>query len=135
MTVRRWLVVAGTVAALTAGCSEVTRGTPVAGPDATARTTPPTTSPSPTTRARVPDPTTRAPRPPGSPPAALADTTCGEYVAMDPATQREVIEAIGAENSLVAMNPELWITLASAVCTFAAPATPVKDAVVGGGFR
>ncbi|KUI23759.1 hypothetical protein AU194_02515 [Mycobacterium sp. GA-2829] len=107
----------------------------MAGPDATARTTPPTTSPSPTTRARVPDPTTRAPRPPGSPPAALADTTCGEYVAMDPATQREVIEAIGAENSLVAMNPELWITLASAVCTFAAPATPVKDAVVGGGFR
>lgn len=54
---------------------------------------------------------------------------------MDEATQRQVIEAIGEQNELVALNPELWITMASAMCTFADPATLVSDAVVGGGFN
>ncbi|MCV7416770.1 hypothetical protein H7K36_15800 [Mycolicibacterium litorale] len=106
----------------------------MADPDQTGLTTT-ATSPSPTTRARVPDPTTPGPRPPGAPPAGLADTTCGEYVDMDEATQRQVIEAIGEQNELVALNPELWITMANAMCTFADPATLVKDAVVGGGFN
>jgi hypothetical protein len=49
--------------------------------------------------------------------------------------QRQVIEAIGEQSELVALNPELWITMASAMCTFADPAALVKDAVVGGGFN
>ncbi|MFS0898563.1 hypothetical protein [Mycolicibacterium litorale] len=135
MTVRRWVLVACAVAAVTAaGCSNVTTGTPMADPDQTGLSTT-ATSPSPTTRARVPDPTSSAPRPPGAPPDGLADTTCGEYVDMDQATQRQVIEAVGEQNELVALNPELWITMASAMCTFADPATLVKDAVVGGGFN
>jgi hypothetical protein len=139
MTARRWTrtacaVVALTVAIFGSACSEVTTGTPMADPDQTGATST-ATSPSPTTRARVPDRTSTAPRPPGAPPADLATTTCGDYVGMDQATQRQVIEAIGEQNELVALNPELWITMASAVCTFADPATPVKDAVMGGGFR
>jgi hypothetical protein len=139
MTARRWVLTACVVGVLTAaGCSNVTTGTPMADPDQTgmAATAPSTTatSPSPTTRARVPDPTTDAPRP-GAPPAGLAATPCGDYVDMDPATQRQVIEAIGEQNELVALNPELWITMASAMCTFADPATLVSDAVVGGGFN
>lgn len=139
MTARRRVrtgcaVAAFTVAVTVSACSEMTSGTPMADPDQVRAATT-ATSPAPTTRARVPDRTSSAPRPPGAPPADLATTTCGEYVGMDPATQRQVIEAIGQENELVALNPELWITMASAVCTFAAPATPVKDAVMGGGFR
>lgn len=137
MTVRRWVLTACAVVTLTAaGCSNVTTGTPMADPDQTATATSPSpTSPSPTTRARVPDPTTAGPRPPGAPPAGLADTACGEYIDMDEATQRQVIEAIGEQNELVALNPELWITMASAMCTFADPAALVKDAVMGGGFN
>lgn len=141
MRVRRWVLTGCAVAALTAaGCSNVTTGTPMADPDqvAMSTTTPSTTttSPSPTTRARVPDPAPSAPRSPGAPaPGGLAATTCGEYVDMDEATQRQVIEAIGEQNELVALNPELWITMASAMCTFADPATLVSDAVVGGGFN
>jgi hypothetical protein len=135
MTMPRWVLTACAVATLTvAGCSNVTTGTPMADPDQTGQTTT-ATSPSPTTRARVPDPTTPGPRPPGAPPAGLADTACGEYIDMDAATQRQVIEAIGEQNELVALNPELWITMASAMCTFADPAALVKDAVVGGGFN
>ncbi|MCV7267852.1 hypothetical protein H7I39_06675 [Mycobacterium doricum] len=104
----------------------------MADPDHTGMTTEP--SPSPTTRARAPDPTTRAPQP-GAPPAGLAATTCGDYVGMDPATQRQVIEAIGEQNELIALSPDLWITMVSAMCTFADPATLVSDVVVGGGFN
>ncbi|WP_231737573.1 hypothetical protein [Mycobacterium sp. IS-1742] len=135
MTARRWVLTVCVVGALTAaGCSTVTTGTPMADPDQTGLSTP-TTSTSPTTRARVPDPTSRAPRPPGAPGTGLVDTACGDFVGMDPQTQRQVIEAIGEQNELVALNPELWITMASAMCTFADPATLVKDAVVGGGFN
>lgn len=134
MTARRWVLTACVVGALTAAaCSNVTTGTPMADPDQTGMsTTEP--GPSPTTRARVPDPTTRAPQP-GAPPAGLAATTCGDYVGMDPATQRRVIEAIGEQNELIALSPELWITMASAMCTFADPATLVSEVVVGGGFN
>lgn len=143
MAVRRWMLTGCAVAALAlAGCTNLTTGTPMADPDQTGLTTTTTTTPSTTTRARVPDPTLPPapgtpgrPPAPGAPPTGLAATTCGQYIDMDEATQREVINAIGRQNELVGLNPELWITLASAMCTFADPATLVEDAVVGGGFN
>ena len=53
---------------------------------------------------------------------------------MDDGAKREVIEAIGLDNELVALNPELWVSMAEAMCTFADESTLVKDAVTGGGF-
>ncbi|OBB58726.1 hypothetical protein A5757_15500 [Mycobacterium sp. 852013-51886_SCH5428379] len=105
----------------------------MADPDQTglSTTTSRPTVPSSTTRARPPDPT----RAPGTPPTGLAATVCGEYLDMDEATQREVIAAIGENNELVRLNPELWVTMAAAMCTFADPSTPVGDAVMGGGFN
>lgn len=65
--------------------------------------------------------------------AALLSTTCQEYVAMKQSSRREVIEAIGADgNRLVATNPEVWVGVAAALCTFTDPSTPVKDVVTGG---
>jgi hypothetical protein len=137
MAVRGWVLTGCAVVALVAGCSNVTTGTPMADPGQTgiSTTATATPSPSPTTRARVPDPTTSAaPGAPAAPPTGLAATTCTDYVNMDEATQREVIKAIGEQNELVRLNPELWITMASAMCTFAQPGTLVSDAVMGGGF-
>ena len=52
---------------------------------------------------------------------------------MPEAGRREVIAAIGADgNKLVASNPELWVGLAAALCTFTDPETPVLDVVAGG---
>ena len=65
--------------------------------------------------------------------AALLSTRCSEYVSMPEAGRREVIAAIGADgNKLVASNPELWVGLAAALCTFTDPETPVLDVVAGG---
>ncbi|WP_422742467.1 hypothetical protein ACN27E_14650 [Mycobacterium sp. WMMD1722] len=147
MAVRRWLLTGCVAAALAvAGCTNVTTGTPMADPDQTGLSSP--TSPSTTTRARPPD-ATGAPGLPGipglpgvpglpgrgGPPTGLAATPCRDYLDMDEAGQREVIAAIGENNELVRLNPELWITMASAMCTFADPSTPVGDAVMGGGFN
>ena len=67
--------------------------------------------------------------------AALLETTCREYVAMGSAARREVIVAIGEDgNQLVAANPDLWVGVGAALCTFAEPSAPVRD-VVTGGFR
>lgn len=140
MAVRGWILTGCAVAALVAGCSNVTTGTPMADPDQTGISSTTTATQSPTTRARVPDPTTSAAPgapgapAPGGPPTGLAATTCTDYVNMDEATQRQVITAIGEQNELVRLNPELWITMASAMCTFAQPGTLVSDAVMGGGF-
>lgn len=138
MAVRGWVLTGCVCAALLTGCSNVTTGTPMADPAQIGASRSTTATPSPTTRARVPDPTTSAapgaPSSPGAPPTGLAATTCTDYVNMDEATQRQVITAIGEQNELVALNPELWITMASAMCTFAQPGTLVKDAVMGGGF-
>ncbi|MCK0175655.1 hypothetical protein [Mycolicibacterium sp. F2034L] len=134
MAVRRWVLTGCAAAAVVvAGCTNVTTGTPMADPDQTglSTTTSRSTVPSSTTRARPPDPT----RAPGTPPTGLAATVCGEYLDMDEATQREVIAAIGENNELVRLNPELWVTMAAAMCTFADPSTPVGDAVMGGGFN
>lgn len=71
--------------------------------------------------------------PVAAPGAALLSTRCGEYVAMSKAGRREVVAAIGADgNRLVAANPDLWVGLTAALCTFTDPETPVLDVVAGG---
>lgn len=93
-----------TVALLAAGCSRAIDGTPVATPG----------------QGGV------------AAGAALLDTTCGQYVAMDPSTRREVIVAIGeAGNRLVALGPDAWVDLAAALCTFVDPGDPVADVLKG----
>ncbi len=65
--------------------------------------------------------------------AALLDTTCREYVEMGEATRRQVIAAIGEDgNQLVAANPDLWVGVAAALCTFTDQSAPVRDVVTGG---
>lgn len=129
-----------------AACSDVVEGTPRADPGArvletetsttstpstTPRNRPPSTSRPPTV---PPVPTrTNAPAPPGTP--ADAETTCDEYVDLDEAAQRAVISAIGEDNDLISLNPELWITLTSALCTFAEPSTTVREVLEGQGIR
>jgi len=71
--------------------------------------------------------------PVAAPGAALLATTCREYSGMSPAARREVIGAIAdGGNKLVATNPGLWVGVAAALCTFAAPNVPVRDVVTGG---
>jgi hypothetical protein len=139
-------LVAGVVIASAAvvACTSTVQGTPLADPNApalTSTTTAPTTTRPPTTTTARPGgpsspsvPTrTSAPGAPGTP--AVADTTCDEYINLDEDAQREVISAIGQENDLVALNPELWITVTSALCTFAEPSTPVREVLAGQGIR
>ena len=65
--------------------------------------------------------------------AALLRTTCRDYAAMTTAARRDVIVAIGEEgNKLVAANPDLWVGVAAALCSFVDPSAPVKDVVTGG---
>lgn len=65
--------------------------------------------------------------------AALLATTCRDYAAMKNSARREVIAAIGADgNKMVESNPDLWVGVAAALCTFADPSAPVKDVVTGG---
>lgn len=65
--------------------------------------------------------------------ASLLTTTCRQYVAMKDPDRRDVIAAIGADgNQLVALNPDLWVGVAAALCTFADPGAPVRDVVTGG---
>lgn len=71
--------------------------------------------------------------PVAAPGAALLATTCRDYSAMSPTARREVIAAIAdGGNQLVATNPDLWVGVAAALCTFAAPSAPVRDVVTGG---
>lgn len=64
---------------------------------------------------------------------ALLDTTCREYTAMATTDRRAVIAAIAAEgNQLVAANPDLWVGVAAALCSFVSPSAPVRDVVTGG---
>ena len=65
--------------------------------------------------------------------AALANTTCRDYREMSESGRQEVIAAIGADgNQLVASNPDLWVGVAAALCSFVDPSAPVKDVVTGG---
>lgn len=69
---------------------------------------------------------------PGLSGAALLGTTCGEYVAMDKSSRRDVIVAIGdAGNRLVALGPDAWVDLAVALCTFVNPDAAVSDVLKG----
>lgn len=108
---RRWVrPVAVAALAATAlgvsGCSRPIDGTPVAGPDATG--------------AAVPE-------------ADLLATTCRQYQAMNSEARRAVIAAIGEDgNQLVAINPDVWVGVAAALCTFADAGAPVRDVVTGG---
>lgn len=68
----------------------------------------------------------------GSAPADLLTTTCRQYLAMDEPTRRKVIKAIADEgNQLVGINPDLWVGVAGALCTFVDPSAPVRDVVIG----
>ena len=119
------------VAVVVVGCSDTTDGTPTADPRYAGMST---TSKAPsTTRTTVrTTPRTRTPSAPApSPPAGLAATTCGEWDGLDDPTKRQVIDAIGATNELVALNPELWIGIADGLCVYRDPTTPVSE-VVGG---
>lgn len=65
--------------------------------------------------------------------AALLSTTCREFVQMKDGARRDVIVAIGEDgNAMVATNPDLWVGVAAALCTFVDPSAPVKDVVTGG---
>ena len=71
--------------------------------------------------------------PVAAPGAALLATTCRDYTAMTPSARLEVIAAIAESgNKLVATNPDLWVGVAAALCTFATPNTPVRNVVTGG---
>jgi len=59
-------------------------------------------------------------------------TTCREYTAMPDVARREVMAAIATENQLVAANPDIWVGVATALCSFADPGAPVRDVVTGG---
>ncbi|MCV7209738.1 hypothetical protein H7J75_13835 [Mycolicibacterium canariasense] len=108
----------------------------MADPAATVSETPTTTRPPRTIQIPIPSfPSLPIPTPGGPPPTGLAATTCGDYQTMDKTQQRQVIDAIGKDNQLVQMNPELWLGLASAMCAFTPKTTLVRDAVAGQGFR
>lgn len=65
--------------------------------------------------------------------AALLRTTCQDYAAMTNNARRDVIVAIGADgNKLIAANPDVWVGVAAALCSFVDPRAPVKDIVTGG---
>lgn len=65
--------------------------------------------------------------------AALLRTTCRDYAAMTETARRDVIAAIGQDgNKLVAANPDLWVGVAAALCSFVDPSAPVKDVITGG---
>ncbi|CDO09410.1 hypothetical protein C1S82_09955 [Mycolicibacterium cosmeticum] len=135
MKVRAVVLVLAAALAL-AGCSKEIEGTPMADPAATVSETPTTTRPPRTIEIPIPSfPNLPIPTPGGPPPTGLAATTCGDYQTMDKTQQRQVIDAIGKDNQLVQMNPELWLGLASAMCAFTPKTTLVRDAVAGQGFR
>lgn len=102
MTQPRRMMGAIAVALVVSGCSHAIGGTPVAAPGEVGA-------------------------------AALLRTTCRDYAAMTEAARRDVIVAIGEEgNKLVATNPDLWVGVAAALCSFVDPSAPVKDVVTGG---
>lgn len=98
----RIAVALAAVAVVAGGCSRAVEGTPTATPGEAGR-------------------------------GALLDTTCRQYTAMAQSDRRRVIAAIAAEgNQLVAANPDLWVGVAAALCSFVSPSAPVRDVVTGG---
>lgn len=102
------LMIAVTVLVCTA-CSHKIAGTPVAAPGEAGKT---------------------------GDPAELITTTCREYLEMDDDSRYDVIMAIGQDdNQLVAINPNLWVGVAGALCSFVDPRAPVRDIIMGTGQR
>lgn len=102
MTNPRIVMLAVAAALAAGGCSRAVEGTPTAAPGEVSR-------------------------------AVLANTTCRDYTSMATSDRREVIAAIAAEgNQLVAANPDLWVGVAAALCSFVSPGAPVRDVVTGG---
>lgn len=63
---------------------------------------------------------------------AVLNSTCGQFVTFGTAERREVIIAIGEDgNKLVALNPDAWVDLAAALCTFVNPDALVKEVLRG----
>lgn len=101
---RRSVTVLLAAAVLAGGCSRAVEGTPVATPG----------------QAGV------------NGGAALLDTTCADFVALDTPDRREVIVAIGESgNRLVALSPDAWVDLATALCNFVEPDAKVSDVLRG----
>jgi hypothetical protein len=104
VTRRRTAVALALVALVSGGCSRAIEGTPMATPG----------------QAGIGAGT------------AVLETTCGQYVTMGNADRRTVIVAIGEDgNRLVALNPDAWVDLAAALCTFVKPAAVVRDVLKG----
>jgi hypothetical protein len=104
VTRRRTAIALVLVALLSSGCSRAIGGTPMATPGQAGL----------------------------SAGAAALDTTCGQYVTMSKADRRAVIVAIGEDgNRLVALNPDAWVDLAAALCTFVKPGATVRDVLKG----
>ncbi|CAN5267923.1 hypothetical protein BH11ACT7_BH11ACT7_13320 [soil metagenome] len=135
-TIPKVVAVAAVAVGCVVACSTTVDGSPRAEPgrsvevDIPPSTSRPPSSTTPRSAPTVPPVPTRT-----ATPGAGADTTCDEYIDLDEDGQREVIAAIGQDNDLVALNPELWITLTSALCTFAEPSTPVREVLEGQGIR
>lgn len=103
------MVVAVPIAVAVAGCANEISGTPVAAPGQAGK---------------------------GLAPADLLSTTCRQFLTMDDATRREVITAIGQDgNKFISGNPEIWVGVAGALCSFVDPSAPVKDIIMGEGMR
>ncbi|CRZ16422.1 hypothetical protein [Mycolicibacterium neworleansense] len=108
-----------------AGCSDVTAGTPMADPAQTAistTSTPRTTMRPPTERPASPAPT----MPPG-----LASTTCGEYDAMDQQGRLAVMKAIGEQEQVIGIAPEVYVELANLMCGISDKSIPVWRVITG----
>ncbi|MEV0668763.1 hypothetical protein [Mycobacterium sp. NPDC050441] len=131
---RRRIVVGIVVAGFAlSGCSTVTAGTPMGDPDQTGISTTTTTKRRPTNTAAPSSPV--IPRPGASggastPPPNGMSTTCREYVSMDEAAQRGMVELL-AENGYVGMkkNPLLWTSFVGAMCTLADRDATVVEAI------
>jgi hypothetical protein len=129
--------------AVVVGCTQTVTGTPRADPaqtgiplspgTGTTRSPSTQTSTSSPTAAPSSGPSTVPTRTSGAAPADV-DTTCSEYDSMDDAGKRAVIAAIGKQNDVVALNPELWISVAGALCSFADPGTTVQEVLSGQGI-
>ena len=108
MTVYRWAAAAvAAVAVLVAGgCSRAIPGTPVATPGEGGRSV------------AV---------------GELLSTTCRQFMGLKNPERQDVITAIAEDgNEIIAMNPEVWVGVATALCTFADPSAPVRDVITGG---
>ncbi|MBJ7341665.1 hypothetical protein [Mycolicibacterium sp.] len=132
-------VAAFVVAGATAGCDRTTPGTVAMTTEAGSSTristsSRPTTSSPRTSSPRTSSPRTSTPRTSSEapPPGDALNVTCAEYVDLDTAQQRAVIEEILKDKTSV-LSPgdaEIAKTLADAVCTFL-PESKLSEILLG----